>query len=128
MTIRHTALASPFVLGPDLGLGVLDLHAGVRALLEQILFTAPGERVNRPSFGVGVQTRVFEPNSPFLANEIRIALEQQLWEHLGDQIRVLGVEAVPVETELHVTVRYSVRGAVDGESTLETSVPVEETR
>ena len=43
----------------------------------------------------------------------------------GDQIRVHGVETEAIETELHITVRYSIRGAVDGESSLETTLPLE---
>ena len=35
----------------------------VRDLVEQVLFTAPGERVNRPTFGSGILRLVFEPAS-----------------------------------------------------------------
>ena len=35
----------------------------VRDLIEQVLFTAPGERVMRPDFGSGLLALVFEPNS-----------------------------------------------------------------
>ena len=43
----------------------LDDH--VRDLIEQLLFTSPGERVNRPDFGAGLLQLVFAPNSAELA-------------------------------------------------------------
>ncbi|HEY2325614.1 MAG TPA: GPW/gp25 family protein, partial [Thermoanaerobaculia bacterium] len=39
----------------------------VRDMLEQLLFTNAGERVNRPDFGSGLQQLIFAPNSPELA-------------------------------------------------------------
>ena len=39
----------------------------VRDLIEQVLFTTPGERVNRPTFGSGLLQLVFAPNSDALA-------------------------------------------------------------
>ena len=35
----------------------------IRDLIEQVLFTSPGERVMRPDFGAGLLALVFEPNS-----------------------------------------------------------------
>ena len=42
-----------------------DVH--IRDLVEQVLFTAPGERINRPTFGCGLAQMVFTPNSEELA-------------------------------------------------------------
>src|SRR4030095_7949177 len=39
----------------------------IRDLIEQVLFTSPGERENRPTFGCGLNQLVFAPNSPELA-------------------------------------------------------------
>ena len=36
----------------------------IRDMIEQFLFTNPGERVNRPDFGSGLLQLVFAPNSP----------------------------------------------------------------
>jgi len=44
----------------------------IRDLIEQVLFTAPGERVMRPDFGSGLLALVFEPNSSTLANLIAV--------------------------------------------------------
>ena len=39
----------------------------VRDMIHQVLFTAPGEHVNRPDFGCGLKQMVFQPNSDALA-------------------------------------------------------------
>ena len=40
-----------------------DEDAWIRGLIEQVLFTAPGERVMRPDFGCGLAQLVFAPNT-----------------------------------------------------------------
>ena len=84
-------------------------EAHVRDLIEQVLFTAPGERVNRPTFGSGLLGLVFEPNSEALAaaTEHTVHGALQLW--LGDVIVVEGVDIVSDEGRLEVTVRYVLR-------------------
>ena len=81
----------------------------VRDLIEQLLFTAPGERVNRPTFGSGLLGLVFEPNGEALAaaTEHTVHGALQLW--LGDIILVEGVDVASDESRLEVTVRYVVR-------------------
>lgn len=44
-----------------------DYEAHIREMIAQILFTRPGERVNRPDFGCGLQQYIFDPNSDELA-------------------------------------------------------------
>jgi phage baseplate assembly protein W len=68
----------------------------LRDLILQVLFTAPGERVNLPEFGVGVHRLVFEPNSDALRSSVEflIGTNLQLW--LGDR---LDVEQVRVTSE-----------------------------
>jgi phage baseplate assembly protein W len=81
----------------------------IRDLIEQVLFTSPGERVNRPDFGSGVLQLVFAPNSDALAATTQATVLGALQQWLGDLIMV---EAVQVENEdatLTVTVRYLVR-------------------
>ncbi len=80
----------------------------VRDLIEQLLFTAPGERVNRPTFGTGLLQLVFLPNSEPLAAATQAAVLGALTQWLGDRIDVRGVEVVAEDSVLHVTVRYAV--------------------
>jgi len=81
----------------------------LRDLIEQVLFTAPGERVNRPDFGSGLLQLVFAPNSDELAATTQFLVQGALQQWLGDLIQV---EQVAVDTDdavLQVTVQYSVR-------------------
>lgn len=84
-----------------------DSH--VRQLLEQLLFTAPGERVNRPTFGTGVLGLVFAPNSPELASASQLLIQGALQQWLADLIAVEAVDVRALESSLQVTVRYVLR-------------------
>ena len=50
----------------------------IRDLIEQVLFTAPGERVMRPDFGSGLLALVFEPNSTALAATTQMLVQGAL--------------------------------------------------
>ena len=60
----------------------------LRDLILQILFTNPGERVNLPEFGVGVQQLVFAPNSDALRTSAQFLITTGLQRWLGDRINV----------------------------------------
>lgn len=83
----------------------------LRDLIEQVLFTSPGERVNRPTFGSGILRLVFAPASPEVVATAQLLVQASLREWLGDLITV---EGVAVETDparegtLVVIVVYSV--------------------
>jgi phage baseplate assembly protein W len=81
----------------------------IRQMIEQLLFTAPGERVNRPDFGTGVMQLVFAPNSPELAAATEFTIQGALQQWLGDLIQVEAVQVESEEATLGVTVRYVVR-------------------
>lgn len=80
----------------------------VRDLIEQVLFTAPGERVNRPDFGSGLLDLVFEPGGEALAAATEQAVQGALQRWLGDRIVVEGVDVAARDGELAITVRYVV--------------------
>lgn len=86
-----------------------DETAYIRQLIEQVLFTAPGERVNRPDFGTGVRQLVFAPNSEELASATEFMIQGALQQWLGDLIQVEAVQVEAVESTLHVDVTYMVR-------------------
>ena len=81
----------------------------IRDLIEQVLFTSPGERVNRPTFGSGLLKLVFEPNSDTLAGVTQLNVQGAIQQWLGDLIQVEAVQVESVEARLNVTVRYVVR-------------------
>lgn len=84
-----------------------DRH--IRDLIEQVLFTSPGERVNRPDFGCGLLRLTFEPNSDALAAALQFTVQSSLQQWLGDRIELETVQVDNVEAELRVTVAYRVR-------------------
>jgi phage baseplate assembly protein W len=81
----------------------------VRDLIEQVLFTAPGERVNRPGFGSGLLRLVFEPNSDALATASQFLVQGSLQQWLGDVIQVNDVTVENRDSTLIVSVQYIVR-------------------
>lgn len=86
-----------------------DDERHVRDLIEQLLFTAPGERVNRPGFGAALASLVFAPNSAELASVTQLAVQGALQQWLGEWIQVEAVQTSSREAELRVEVRYMVR-------------------
>jgi phage baseplate assembly protein W len=81
----------------------------IRDMIEQLLFTNPGERVNRPEFGSGLLELVFAPNSPELAAALQFTMQAALQRWLGDVIEVESLEVESEESTLRVTVGYVVR-------------------
>lgn len=79
----------------------------VRDMIEQLLFTTPGERVNRPDFGSGLLQLVFAPASSELAATTRFLVQAGLQQWLGDRIRVDAVEVNVDDSTLTVTVVYT---------------------
>ena len=68
----------------------------IRDLIEQVLFTSPGERVMRPDFGAGLLALVFEPNSSTLAATTQFLVQSALQQHLS---HLIAVNAVTVEND-----------------------------
>lgn len=81
----------------------------IRDMIFQVLFTNPGERVNRPDFGCGIKQLVFMPNSDALATATQFLVQGSLQRWLDSVIQVESVAVEAVEAELRVTVVYSKR-------------------
>jgi phage baseplate assembly protein W len=81
----------------------------VRDMIMQVLFTDPGERVNRPDFGCGLKQLVFMPNSDALATATQFLVQGSLQRWLEAVIQVESVEVEAVDSELRVAVVYSKR-------------------
>ena len=81
----------------------------IRDLIEQVLFSNPGERVNRPTFGSGLLQLVFAPNSDTLAAATQMNVQGALQQWLGDLIAVEAVEVNNVDSSLDVKVQYVIR-------------------
>jgi len=81
----------------------------IRDMIEQLIFTSPGERVNRPDFGSGLLQMVFAPNSPELAAALQFTLQAALDRWLGDVIEVRQLEVTSEDATLSVDIAYTVR-------------------
>jgi uncharacterized protein len=78
----------------------------VSQLVEQTLFTSPGERVNLPDFGSGLLQLPFAPNSQEMAAATQFAVQGALQKWLGSYLKVESVTASAQESALNVTVSY----------------------
>ena len=81
----------------------------IRDMIEQLLFTNPGERVNRPDFGSGLLQLIFAPNSPELAATLQFTMQAALQQWLGDVIQVLALDVTSQDTTLTVDLKYLIR-------------------
>lgn len=88
---------------------VADDNDHIRDMIEEFIFTNPGERVNRSDFGSGVMQMVFAPNSPEIAAALKHTLQAGLLRYLGDLIEIQELDVENIDAELRVLVRYSIR-------------------
>jgi phage baseplate assembly protein W len=102
-------IAYPFHIDGRGRTGTATRDAHIRQLIEQLLFTAPGERVNRPDFGTGLMQLIFAPNSPELATATEFTIQSALQQWLGELIHVEAVRVESEESTLRITVQYIVR-------------------
>ena len=84
-----------------------DKH--IRDLIEQVLFTSPGERVNRPDFGCGLMQLVFAPNSSELATATQYLVQGSLQRWLGELIQIQAVDVSSDDSTVQVTVQYIIK-------------------
>lgn len=98
----------PFAI--DAGLGKLaeenDYSKHVRQMMLQVLFTNPGERINRPDFGCGLRRMIFAPNSDVTANLLQVTIFQSLEKWLGNLISLVDVKAEAKNETLDVRIVY----------------------
>jgi phage baseplate assembly protein W len=105
-----TEIAFPFHVGSHGCTAGSDPLAHVTDLVEQLLFTSPGERVNRPTFGGGIMQMLFEPARPELATASQMLIQGMLQQWLGDLITVQSVDFdTSSEGTVSVTVQYLVK-------------------
>jgi phage baseplate assembly protein W len=92
------------------------LEDHVRDMLEQLLLTNPGERVNRPDFGGGLLGLVFAPNSPELAAALEFSVQAAIQQWLGDVVEVRALEVSAEDSTLRVEIRYVLRRTGEAQS------------
>ncbi len=114
------AAPTPGVAGPVAHPLTIDAHGGtertdaaghLRDLIEQVLFTAPGERLNRPDFGAGVGQLLFAPTGPEVAATTTMLVQGSLQQWLGELIDVADVVVTADDSTLMIEVTYSARNS-----------------
>jgi phage baseplate assembly protein W len=88
---------------------VCDDEAHVRDMLEQLLFTNAGERVNRPEFGSGLLQLVFAGNSPEIAAALQFTTRAAIQQWLGDVLDLQALEVTSENSTLYIEIRYATR-------------------
>jgi phage baseplate assembly protein W len=78
-------------------------------MVEQLIFTSPGERVNQPDFGSGLMQLVFAPNSPELAAALQFTMQGAIQRWLGDLIQVQSLIVTSNDSQLNIDLQYVIR-------------------
>ena len=99
-------IAFPFQIDGLGHIGQVTNDDHIRQMIEQLLFTNAGERVNRPDFGSGLLQTVFQPNSTTLAAALQFTMQGALQQALGDLIQLQNVQVDVADSTLTVTVQY----------------------
>jgi phage baseplate assembly protein W len=96
----------PFHVGARGATATTAYDDHVRDMVEQLLFTRPGERVNRPDLGCGLLDLVFEPNGEVAGGFIKADVEAALQRYLGDLIALESVNVTAEEATLRIDITY----------------------
>lgn len=96
----------PYRVGADGVTALAGRDEHIRDMIEQILFTRKGERINRPDFGAGVADLLFSENAPEIAAAVQHMVQSALQHWLAGVIEVRGVDARSEDSLLAVTVWY----------------------
>lgn len=118
-----TWLAHPF--RPEHGRSATSDDAGhARDMLEQLLFTAPGERVNRPDFGCGLNQLLFAGNSPDLAGTVEMTVRSSVQRWLGEVLTIERLDVRAEDSTLQVDLSWRLRSTGEaGQATFERGLP-----
>jgi len=108
MSVPIKSILYPFAI--DRGRGILaeenNYAEHVEQLIKQVLFTSPGERVNRPTFGCGLRRMVFAPNNTEVASLTQVTIYEALETWLGSLISVEEVNVNAIDEKLEVAIVY----------------------
>ena len=109
----RTSFDYPFRIDNRGHAATTDEDDHIRDMIEQVLFTNPGERVNLPDFGCGLKQLVFAPNSDVLATATQFTVSHALQKWLGDLISVQSVDVRAEEATLLIQIIYIKRTTLE---------------
>lgn len=111
MNEKISSIRFPFAI--DAALGTLmdeeDYPRHVKQLMLQVLFTNPGERINRPDFGCGLRKMIFAPNSEATASLLQVLIMQSLERWLVNLIEINKIDVKAIGERLEVKISYVIK-------------------
>ena len=108
-TTQNATFAFPFAVTSAGRITASGGDDAIRGKIIQVLFTAPGERVNVPEFGCGLFNLVFEPNNGVLAAAMEFTVGQALSRWLGNEILLNNIDVEAAEETITIEVEYTKR-------------------
>lgn len=106
MKFSSPHLGFPLSVTPQRRTALVDDSTYLRGLVEAVIFTRPGERVNRPEFGSGIHQLVFAASDSELAQSTSALVHGALQRALGELMRVEEVAVQADDATLAVTITY----------------------
>lgn len=107
MNNNMTSFGFPFAINQKGNINATGGDEAIRSKIIQVLFTAPGERVNMPEFGCGLFNLLFEPNNTVLTASTQFAIGQALSQWMKDDIVVEQVNVTSEEATITAEIVYS---------------------
>ena len=109
--MSETHLDVPFTIDGAGRIATTPDDDHVRDMILEVLFTSPGERVNRPDFGCGLKSLVFAPASDAIAAATQLLVKASLQKWLETEIEVEDVQVEVVDSSIVATVAYTRRAS-----------------
>lgn len=89
-------------------------HGHVRDMLELVLFTAPGERVNRPDFGCGLNRLLFAGAAPELTSTLDMIVRGAVQRWMGDVLAIHDLSVAVSDSTVTLNLTYILRASGQG--------------
>jgi phage baseplate assembly protein W len=112
-----SGFAFPYAVGGDGRTMAADPDAHVRQMVELVLFTSAGERVNRPDFGSGARQLLFAGSSPEIATAVEFLVKGALQRWLGDVLQVESLGVAADDATLRIDIAYRLLATDERRST-----------
>lgn len=113
----------PFTISGNGRISLATQTDHLRQLIEEVLLTMSGERVNRPDLGSGLMQMVFAPNNHALTTTFEFLVQGALQAYLGNLVRFSGLTINNTDTTFSVSVQYTVPPAQQ-QQTLQINTPM----
>ncbi len=104
-------LAYPYRIDFSGRTATVDVQAYVQGLIESMLLTSPGERVNRPTYGGGLMQYVFAPADGQLVGAAETLIRTAVVQWLGDVLTLQSLTVAAEPAEIVITLAYLINAS-----------------